>query len=240
VKTLLNNIISTPKARAACIDIKDFYLINVLPTAEFVRFRKDDLPPAIWAQYDLENFCTTDGYINARVEKGMYGLPQAGKVASDFLLPRLEAVGYRESKFVPGLFRHDTNSIIFALVVDDFLVQYTSLDDFNHLADTLRTNYTITTDMEAKKFCGITLEWNYEEGHVTLSMPGYVEKALHRFTHPTPVKPQHAPHPWIPPDYGAAIQYALPADHTPPLDKHGTKLLQEVIGTFFISWQSRG
>ena len=38
VKCLLNHIISTPGARAACIDIKDFYLNNPLPAAEYVRF----------------------------------------------------------------------------------------------------------------------------------------------------------------------------------------------------------
>jgi Reverse transcriptase (RNA-dependent DNA polymerase) len=112
----------------------------------------------------------------------MYGLPQAGKVASDYLIPRLKAPGYREAGHTPGLFKHQTNSIIFALVVDDFFIQYTSLDDFNHLAATLRQNYNITTDMEAKQFCGITLDWNKSAGHVTLSMPGYLEKALQRFT----------------------------------------------------------
>jgi hypothetical protein len=77
----------------------------------------------------------------------MYGLPQVGKVASDYLIPRLTTAGYRDSGHTPGLYKHQTNSIIVALVVDDFFVQHTSLDDFHHLADTLRQNYTTTTDM---------------------------------------------------------------------------------------------
>jgi Reverse transcriptase (RNA-dependent DNA polymerase) len=232
VKCLFNNVVSTPGARAACIDIKDFYLNNLLPSAEYVRFRKEDIPKAVWIQYQLDNYVTPESYIYARVDKGMYGLPQAGKVASDYLIPRLKEAGYVETGHTPGLLKHQTNSIIFALVVDDFFVQYTDLEDFNHLADTLRKDYNITTDMTASKFCGITLEWNYEAGHVTLSMPGYVEKALQRFTHPDPRRPQHAPHPWIQPNYGASIQYAEPEDTSTPLDKHGTKRLQEVIGTF--------
>ena len=232
VKCLLNNVVSTPGAKAACIDLKDFYLNNLLPNAEYVHFRKEDIPQAIWIQYNLDQFVTPDGYIYARVDKGMYGLPQAGKVASDYLIPRLKAAGYSETGHTPGLFKHQTNSVIFTLVVDDFLVQHSELGDFNHLADTLQQHYEITTDMEATKFCGITLEWNYDEGHVTLSMPGYVEKALQRFTHPTPTRPQHAPHPWIPPNYGAPVHYAEPEDESTPLDKHGTKRLQEVIGTF--------
>ena len=38
MKCLLNNVMSTPGARAACINIKDFYLNNLLPNAEYVRF----------------------------------------------------------------------------------------------------------------------------------------------------------------------------------------------------------
>jgi hypothetical protein len=63
--------------------------------------------------------------------------------------------------------------------VDDFLVQYSSLDDLTHLQDTLRQHYKITVDVQASKYCGMTLQWNYVEGHVTISMPGYIEKAIH-------------------------------------------------------------
>jgi Reverse transcriptase (RNA-dependent DNA polymerase) len=125
----------------------------------------------------LDEYLEPDGYNYARVDKGMYGLPQAGKVASDYLIPRLKAAGYEETGRVPGLFKHTSNSIIFALVVDDFLIQYSKLEDLEYLFSTLRKNYEITVDMTASKFCGMTLEWNYEEGHVTISMPGYVEKA---------------------------------------------------------------
>jgi hypothetical protein len=75
-------------------------------------------------------------------------------------------------------------------------------------------------------------------GTTPLSMPGYVEKALQRFTHPAPKRPQHAPYPWTQPNYGASIQYTEPEDTSPPLDKQGTKLLQEVIGTFLFYGQA--
>jgi hypothetical protein len=48
VKCLVNDVISTPGGRAACIDIKDFYLNNVLSEAECVRFRRE--AHAIWIQ----------------------------------------------------------------------------------------------------------------------------------------------------------------------------------------------
>lgn len=184
IKCLLNNIISTPDARAACIDLKDFYLNNVLPDHEYVFFLADSIPQMFWTQYEAQITPNAKGHIYARVEKGMYGLPQAGKVASDTLLPRLLAAGYTETGRIPGLFKHQTNSVVFALVVDDFLVQYTEPKHFTHLADTLKRYYVITTDLQATKFCGITLQWDYTNHHVTLSMPGYIEKALQRFTHP--------------------------------------------------------
>jgi hypothetical protein len=124
---------------------------------------------------------------------------------------------------------------VFALVVDDFLVQYTEPKHFTHLADTLKRHYVITTDLQATKFCGITLQWDYTNHHVTLSMPGYIEKALQRFTHPQPKQPQHAPHMWIAPNYGAKVQYTSPEDKSLPLDKHGIKRLQEVIGTLLFT-----
>jgi hypothetical protein len=99
----------------------------------------------------------------------------------------------------------------------------------------LKKHYTITTDYRASKFCGITLDWNYEKGHVTLSMPGYIAKALQRFTHPTPVKPQHSPHRWVAPNYGAKTQYADEEDNSLPVDNNSIKRIQEVIGTFLYS-----
>ena len=50
-------------------------------------------------------------------------------------------------------------------------------------------------------------------------MPGSIPKALHKFQHPPPKKPQYAPHTWIPPVYGQKVQHALPPETLPVLDK---------------------
>ena len=68
VKCLLNSIISTKGAKAACIDIKDFYLNN--PLLKFIRFQADVIPSDIWEQYDLDRI-NDNGWIYARVDKGM-------------------------------------------------------------------------------------------------------------------------------------------------------------------------
>ena len=187
------------------------YLNDPLPSPEFVRFRADTILVEIWEQYGLDDY-KVNGWIYARGNKGMYGLPQAGKVASNHLLPCLKVAGYEEAGQTAGLFRHKHNGTIFVLVVDDFLVHHLSAQALQHLINTLQEHYTITVDPLATKFCGMTLAWNYTKGHVTPSIPGYVQKALHPFMHPAPSKSQQAPHPWTPPDYGARIQYATPED----------------------------
>jgi hypothetical protein len=63
-------------------------------------------------------------------------------------------------------------------------------------------------------------------------MPGYVEKALQRFPHPTPQHSQHSPHPWLKPQYGAKTQFTAKPDnlHKLPADKFTR--LQQSIGVF--------
>ena len=115
---------------------KDFYLNNPLPTPEFIRFQADLIPKDIWEQYNLDGF-NDNGWIYTRVDKGMYGLPQADRVALDHLLPILQAAGYKEAGRIPGLFRHTHNDIVFTLVVDDFLIQHTTEEALTHLIHTL-------------------------------------------------------------------------------------------------------
>ena len=105
IKCLLNNIVSTPNARAACIDLKDFYLKNDLPGYEYVFFLASLIPEEFIAQYKHKIHITPNGHVYARVEKGMYGLPQAGKVASDIMIPWLKLKGYVKTGRIPGLFK---------------------------------------------------------------------------------------------------------------------------------------
>ena len=65
-----------------------------------------------------------NGYIYMRIERGMYGLPQAGILANKHLCKNLEPHGYYEATHTPGLWLHKTLPIKFTLVVDDFGVEY--------------------------------------------------------------------------------------------------------------------
>ena len=230
-KILFNHVLSTPDAKFMGIDIKDFYLNNPMDRYEYMRIPISQIPPKIIDLYNLQPL-VHNGAVYVEIRKGMYGLPQAGRIASDALIPKLNAAGYHQSSHVPGLFKHESRPVWFSLVVDDFGVAYVGKEHASHLIHTLQeANYKITTDWEGTTFCGITLKWDYTNRTVDLSMPGYIEKALQRFCHPTPTKPEDSPHDWTQPKYGAKTQMTSAPDDSPPLEPPEIKRLQTLIGT---------
>jgi hypothetical protein len=63
-------------------------------------------------------------------------------------------------------------------------------------------------------------------------MPNYVSEALHKFQHPAPYRPEHAPHDWTKPAYGRRQQFVTPHDDSDLLDQDGINCVQQVVGTF--------
>eukprot|EP00804_Cyclotella_cryptica_P002855 CCRYP_009391-RA/>CCRYP_009391-RA protein AED:0.18 eAED:0.18 QI:0/0/0/1/1/1/2/0/800 len=114
VKILLNSVISTVNARFMTIDIKYFYLNMPMARPEYMRLKLADIPAAIIDLYHLRDIAR-DGYVFVRIQKGMYGLPQAGIIAQQLLKQRLQANGYQQSKINPGFRTHDWQPICFAL-----------------------------------------------------------------------------------------------------------------------------
>lgn len=232
VKILANSVISTPDARFATIDLKDFYLGTPMQPKDYAYMRIPIhlIPEHIMKLYNLEPL-VKNGHVCVRIEKGMYGLPQAGIIANERLTKFLQPHGYAPCPITPGLWQHETRSIKFSLVVDDFGIKYTELADLEHLQGVLSKEYVLKTDMTGGKYCGVTFEWDYENGTVDLSMPGYIERFLRRFAHAMPQHPERAPHEWAKPNYGAKVQYA---DTTDPNDTEvgqaEQQLIQEVVG----------
>lgn len=198
-----------------------------------MRIHLSDIPDDVIEEYNLREIVSSDGWAYIEIQKGMYGLPQAGILAQKLLAKRLAKYGYFQCRHTPGLWKHITRPTRFNLVVDDFFAKINSKGDGLHLTNALKSDYTITEDWDAKLFCGITFKWNYSgRRYVDLSMPGYVEKALQKFNHPAPKKPQDAPHPYNPVQYGVAQQMSEPEDTSPPLDKDGINRIQRIVGTF--------
>ena len=78
---------------------------------------------------------------------------------------------------------------------------------------------------------GMTLKWDYVNKHVDISMPNYIKNAIKKFAHRHPTKHQAQPHTWIPPTYGAKVQYAHEPAPSPILSTKDTKRIQQIVGT---------
>lgn len=229
-KILFNSVVSTKGAKFMTMDIKNFYLMTPLNRPEYLKLKLSQIPDEIIEEYQLRNKSTPDGSIYVEINKGMYGLPQAGVLANELLEKRLNRHGYYQSKLVPGLWKHETRPIVFALTVDDFGVKYLRKRDAEHLHKVLQKDYQVTVDWAGERYCGINLEWDYAKRQVHLSIPGYIEKTLLQFHHKAPTRRQDSPFPHTPPDYGAKKQYAKEADDAPALDKKGKRFIQQVCG----------
>ena len=62
----------------------------------------------------------------------MYGLKQAGIIANQELVKHMAPFVYHPVQLTTGLWVHDNINTIFSLVVDDFCVQYSSMDNAEH------------------------------------------------------------------------------------------------------------
>ena len=84
-------------------------------------------------------------------------------------------------QFTPSLWRHTWLPITFTLVVDDFGVKLEGECHANNIKKCLEKHYEVSIDWSGSLFFGIHLDWNYKKGYVNTSMPGYVEKARHKY-----------------------------------------------------------
>ena len=67
------------------LDITHFYLDTLMDKPEFLRMKLDHFPQDVIDQYQLNEKVDANGTLHIRVEKGMYGLPQAGLIAQQLL-----------------------------------------------------------------------------------------------------------------------------------------------------------
>ena len=231
-KILVNSTLSTPGAKWLGLDVKNYYLGTPMDNYEYMFIPINQIPQEIIDHYNLHNI-VHKGKVYMEIRRGMYGLPQAGILAETQLVHFLGKYGYSPVPHTPGLWRHQWRPITFCLIVDDFGVKYVGREHADHLIQWLCNHYKeIDIDWTGKRFCGIHLHWDYLNRTCDLSMPGYVDHALHKFQHPTPKKPQDSPYPATIKQYGVKVQLTDPIDTSARLPPHKIKRLQQIIGTF--------
>ena len=132
----------------------------------------------------------------------MYGLKQAAVIAYQQLVEHLDGHGYYPITFTIGLWSHLNLKTKFCLCVDDFGTTFFLQQDANHLLTALHHKYDVTVEWTGESYLGIDIGCEYQKGHVNISMPKYIPKAMIRLNHTAPKKPQYAPHKWTAPSYG--------------------------------------
>jgi hypothetical protein len=194
-KIHINSTISDAKhsARHLGLDIKNYFLGTPMAYYQYIRVPQPVIPQEVWNGSRYQIHIANHGYVYLEVRRGMYGLKEAAIIAFNQLIQKLAPSGYEPMAFTPGFWRHCTRKTTFVLCVDDFGVKYYSKLDALHLIGAIKNHYKLTIDWSGALYCGLTLEWHYSAGYVDVSMPGFVPRALAKFNHPPPLRPQHAP-----------------------------------------------
>ena len=93
-----------------CLDIKKYYLCAPLDRFEYMQMKLTDFPKHIIEQYDL-NRKAKNGFVYIEIRQSIYGLPQSGRLANNYLREKLQPAGYYEVKHTPGLWKHVSRPI---------------------------------------------------------------------------------------------------------------------------------
>ena len=94
-----------------------------------------------------------------------------------------------------------------------------------HLIKLLEQHYKIKSDWSGQCYIGVTLDWDYQQQQVHLTMSGYIKKHIAQTK-------KNAPYLTAMIKYGAKKQYSQQESTAPPLNKTGKKFIQQVCGKF--------
>ena len=229
IKILLNAIVSED-ANYCTADIGDFYLGSTLERDEFMWLSRAQVPADIQSDYASKITWVGDKTM-VRITKGIYGLPQAGRLAFEKLSRLLKKHDYAACRNSPCLFKHATNGVVFTLVVDDFAIKYTDKASVDHLFAAIREEYRLEVDWAGSKYIGMSVDYNRKARWIDIWMPGYVAAALKRFGVIPSTKPTHSPMLHTPVVYGKQQQLAE-TDDSPPATEAQARFIREVVGVF--------
>jgi hypothetical protein len=229
VKCLLNSAVSDDDSDLCVVDIKDAYLTATLDIPEYMTIPVSYFPKRCRARFGLAQLL--DGTMTYwRIDKALYGMPQAGLLFQNDLTQHLAAHGYRRSKTTECLYVHDTLNISFLAWVDDFLIKFNRSDraTIDHLLAALRTKYEITVDWTASNYVGLDIRRDRLARTITISMDGYIERLQDELKLTLRSDPK-SPLVYIATKYTSEPQMEE-IDDSPPASADQIKFLQIVVG----------
>lgn len=230
VKTLINSAISTANGDWFTADITDFYLGTPLDEPEYLIIQRSQLSQQYQDKYNDPRYWKNDTIL-MKVVKTIYGLKQSGLLSQKALVQHLKDNGYAQTKSNECLFTNLDNTVQFSLVVDDFGIKYTNIDNAKHLVSVLQMKYGVTVDWKGTKYLGMHIDFQKEKGRVHISMPTYVDKALSKLDHKAKSYKTHSAVKFQKLEYSKA-QIIMDEDTSRKLDPVETKRLQSIIGIF--------
>ena len=121
-------------------------------------------------EYNIEHIAD-NGYVCVETRKGMYRLKEAIILTFNNVVQNLAPFEYHPAKYTAGLWKHERRKIDFTLYVDDFGIKYHNKEDAEHFLNILSTNYEISTDWTGQDYIELTIDWNYPNKYMDISMP---------------------------------------------------------------------
>ena len=82
----------------------------------------------------------------------MYGLQQASRITNNQLISHMEPQAYYRIPFKTRQWNHKTRRTIVFLYVDDFGVKHFNKYDADHLLESLKKYYVISTNLEGHNY----------------------------------------------------------------------------------------
>ena len=141
--------------------------------------------------------------------------------------------GYSQSEITPGFWTHKWRPISFALTGDGFGVKYVGREHAEHMLSVLNNEYETSHEWAGEWYIGLTINWDYLQRMVHISMPGYCKRAGRRFHHDMPAKRQDQPYAHVETKYGNKVQYAANEYTSPQLNKDQKLISKKFLALFF-------
>ena len=88
IKLLLNSVVSSIGEKFMTADVIIFYLNTPMNEPEYMNIPVRLIPDEIKVEYNVSKF-EHAGYVHVKINKGMYGMAQAGLLANELLARRL-------------------------------------------------------------------------------------------------------------------------------------------------------
>ena len=92
--------------------------------------------------------------IHMRMHKGMHGLQESGALSNEQLRQHLATYSWKPIQLTLGLWKHDSNKLIFFLVLDNFGVKHLTKVSVEHPINALKDKYEdLEVNWKGEKLC---------------------------------------------------------------------------------------